>query len=742
MVQVTAQFESLKTTIDFATGSQKEGAKSFQFLISLANRYGKDLQTLASTYSSFTASSNLAGISLDKSNKIFESAVKASAALGKSNADTQGILIAFSQIVSKGTVMAEELRGQLGERIPGAFSIMAKALKVNEQQLNKMLEQGQVLSKDALPKFAKELENAFGETANAKVSSLTASLGRFTTAWDRLLNSPGIGKVVQREVSIWTGYINKIRELTTDEATLNEERQDQTLLNIKENAKNEVEIAKKKYNEINKANASSRAVAQMLLNKDKDAYEALLTRVKFFNLEIDKRTLENVNARREVLQGVINEANERDKIAQEIIPKTVEQLKKEYEAKVKLLELDKKIADIRIQLSTEEGPERDLKLLRNAAEFGQKRLTIDRFYAAQGVNDAVENAKIQVYIVRKQTDDIIVEIKRQAQEGANQTKAIKAQLEKQIQDNDDYETKKEQQRQESIQKEAEYQKEIVKLNQQKADAIKEIDKKSKAEQKALEKDLHDISIQEIEAFAYAAGEISDLITNRRLDNIYREYTAFQKSYSEEVRLAGDNQQKLAQLEEKRLAKERELRRKEFEAQQQNAIAQVIFKTAPIIAEYFSTGYLAPAAIAALAVQAAQIAYIVSTPVPEFAEGTKGTPFKGTAIVGEKGPEKVVTESGKVYFTPGVATLAQFDEAVQIIPNNQLGLHDRQHLSLMYANSTKKDNSGMQIVAKLDNIEKGLAKMPVAAISLDAKGFQKSIRTQSRETTILNNRMRN
>ena len=41
--------------------------------------------------------------------------------MGLSADQTSGVLLALQQMISKGTVQAEELRGQLGERLPGAL---------------------------------------------------------------------------------------------------------------------------------------------------------------------------------------------------------------------------------------------------------------------------------------------------------------------------------------------------------------------------------------------------------------------------------------------------------------------------------------------------------------------------------------------------------------------------------------------------------------------------------------------
>jgi hypothetical protein len=49
---------------------------------------------------------------------------------------------------------------------------------------------------------------------------------------------------------------------------------------------------------------------------------------------------------------------------------------------------------------------------------------------------------------------------------------------------------------------------------------------------------------------------------------------------------------------------------------------------------------------------------------------------------------------------------------------------------------------MQIVTELGEIKRELRSLPVAAISLDEKGFMKKVRTPNRSTTILNNRFKN
>ncbi len=70
------------------------------------------------------------------------------------------------------------------------MNAIAKAMGVTTQELNKMLQKGQVLAADFLPKFATELENTFGK-GNDQVTTLAASQNRFNSSIDQLILAIG-----------------------------------------------------------------------------------------------------------------------------------------------------------------------------------------------------------------------------------------------------------------------------------------------------------------------------------------------------------------------------------------------------------------------------------------------------------------------------------------------------------------------------------------------------------------------
>lgn len=178
-------FSETKTlnTLDIALkqtlGSIQSVTEAKQFLLDITERYGADLLTTSNAYLKFGTAAKQAGVSAQDTRNIFESVTKASSVLGLGAERTSYVFLALEQIMSKGRLSTEELRRQLGEHLPGAFGIAAKAMKVTTAELTDMLKKGEIASTDFLPKFAKELEKTYGIENLKRVDNLAAAQGRF-----------------------------------------------------------------------------------------------------------------------------------------------------------------------------------------------------------------------------------------------------------------------------------------------------------------------------------------------------------------------------------------------------------------------------------------------------------------------------------------------------------------------------------------------------------------------------------
>lgn len=182
---------SLKNALNATTHGQ--GQMAMDMTQSISNKYG--INYMASLEGLRTLTGGLMGLnmSLKEQMAIFEGVSTGVAAFGLTAEQTTGAFLALGQMASKGVVSAEELRQQLAERIPGAFGIAARAMGVTEQQLNIMLEKGEVVASEFLPKFAAEMKKTFGDEALKNANGPMAMVQRFQNAMAALKVEIGTG---------------------------------------------------------------------------------------------------------------------------------------------------------------------------------------------------------------------------------------------------------------------------------------------------------------------------------------------------------------------------------------------------------------------------------------------------------------------------------------------------------------------------------------------------------------------
>ena len=144
---------------------------------------GLQFQETAGAAKTFFAASQ--GTSLQKDiNSIFDAISSSAAALQMSTDDVNGVFLALGQMVSKGKVQAEELRGQLGERLPGAFQLAAKAMNMSTAELDKFMADGKLTADDLLPKLAQALKDKYAKAAEEAANSVQGSINRMSTEWE------------------------------------------------------------------------------------------------------------------------------------------------------------------------------------------------------------------------------------------------------------------------------------------------------------------------------------------------------------------------------------------------------------------------------------------------------------------------------------------------------------------------------------------------------------------------------
>jgi tape measure domain-containing protein len=179
-IDANIEAEKFERTMVLLKGSSSAAADEFKFISTLANTLGLELFSTANAYANLTAATKGTALEGQNTRFIFEAVASSMSALGKSSADTEGALLAVSQMVSKGNVSMEELRGQLGERLPGAFQVAADAMGLTTAQLVDLVSSGKLATDEFLPKFAAGLNSLYGGVQQVDT---------FQAAWNRLGNT-------------------------------------------------------------------------------------------------------------------------------------------------------------------------------------------------------------------------------------------------------------------------------------------------------------------------------------------------------------------------------------------------------------------------------------------------------------------------------------------------------------------------------------------------------------------------
>ncbi|EFW1450787.1 tape measure protein [Shigella sonnei] len=186
VMEVGLKKEASQRAAQFVLGD--EGAKrATEFVKNLANNTGVDQIETLSSFAKFSAGAG--DMNTDQKESLFSNVIGTSRLMGLSTDEINGILKAFEQMASKGKIQAEELRGQLGDRMAGAFQLFARSLGMTTEELDKAMKDGKVLSKDVLPKVAKQMGLMIDKAGGWEkiINSTQTQLGRLSNSWNNNL---------------------------------------------------------------------------------------------------------------------------------------------------------------------------------------------------------------------------------------------------------------------------------------------------------------------------------------------------------------------------------------------------------------------------------------------------------------------------------------------------------------------------------------------------------------------------
>ena len=718
----TAELQSLDNALKLVTETQVNFAEQQGFLQRISEAYGVEIGSLTKQFTQFYVGAK-DKISGNEIQDIFESVTKAGASMGLSVQSQERAFLALNQMMSKGTIQAEELRGQLGEALPGAFGIMAKAMGVTEKQLGQMMKDGEVLASDVLPRFAKQLEITYGIQNLTRVENLTSAQTRLTNAWKDFVKS--LDEDGNKMSKFFGFLLNQItdtlkgwRALMTSGATetknelsrIRSESKKETIAFYSDTKNLDKEDLKNKKAKYEEEARSIRKNFENLANINKSIEKngvrspfGQLTKDDTDLIDRNKKQMQTLNQSLSVYYGNIEGINEvlKPKI------KTEQEEEKVKKEKIKTVKLET-VAKLELQ-KTEDTALEKLKMLKKALEQTRDE-TSKNSTEFQQFEKSIEEVN--------ETIDFI-------------TKGIKP-IKLKIQ---------------------------VPFNEY--DGLKEMSEGIKTylnsfvdefAQNSGFTETFRILNDEVEGFgenfavtfnaiAESAQEAFNFISNASQANFEQENARVQAQYETALKYAGEGTAAEAKLKEELEKRKKDIANRENKAKQKQALFNIAIDIAQGITSALATGNI-PLSIIIGALGAVQLGLVASQKIPQYFDGTDNH-AGGLMLVNDgKGAnyqEKIILPNGKEIMPEGRNVLMNAPAGTKVLTHEQQiqQMLNERDIS-MSANYTQSNGMTAQEMDAV--LSKHFANIQTNHTSIDKNGLRTWAENNGNKTIRTNNRV--
>ncbi|AKJ73446.1 tail tape measure protein [Salmonella phage 40] len=180
-------FQGMEATMLMVSDDSAEAGKRLQFVRDQSYRLGLDLKTAAQGYTQMSIAAD-GVLSKSQNDELFKGFSEYATALQVDPVKYQRGITAIQQMMGKGQIMAEELKQQLAEGIPGSMQVFVKATQeafndttIDVSKLMDMMKDGELKAAKILPFVAKY----YAEAAN-KGGALQKALQGNRVAMQRL----------------------------------------------------------------------------------------------------------------------------------------------------------------------------------------------------------------------------------------------------------------------------------------------------------------------------------------------------------------------------------------------------------------------------------------------------------------------------------------------------------------------------------------------------------------------------
>lgn len=205
IVTTAIQMDKMNMMMQSASGDAKLAAQNMEFVKQVAHDMGNEILSSATAFSKLQAATKGSRLEGQDTKDMFEALSAANTKLGGSAADLTGMINAMSQMASKGKISMEELRGQLGDRLPGTMKLAADAMHMTTAELEKLISTGSISVEEFWIPFGAAINKTFND---GKFESAQKSVNLLSNAWTEMKQNMVDSAVVTATVDKLTESLN------------------------------------------------------------------------------------------------------------------------------------------------------------------------------------------------------------------------------------------------------------------------------------------------------------------------------------------------------------------------------------------------------------------------------------------------------------------------------------------------------------------------------------------------------
>ncbi len=182
MIDVNVTYNSFIATMTMVRGSAQSAKEEFKYLTDYSNRMGASVEDSSKVYLKLAAALKEVDKSGQSARHVFEAVAQAQSVLHLKGYETNGIFLALEQIVSKGKLSLEEIQKQLGNRLPDAMGISARAMEMTQQEFRKSITAGSIAPLEFVLKLANQIKSEYGSAAKEAAEMFNGQVMRMKNA--------------------------------------------------------------------------------------------------------------------------------------------------------------------------------------------------------------------------------------------------------------------------------------------------------------------------------------------------------------------------------------------------------------------------------------------------------------------------------------------------------------------------------------------------------------------------------